>query len=282
MRDALLQEERAREAARWIAAASGVPVHHAVVVLGSGWGGAREAIGEPTWVVPSATVPGFLAPVAPGHAGEIASVPLRTDHGASTRVLVLSGRTHLYEGHGAGPVVHGVRTAAATGARTCILTNANGCLWPEWPTGTGVLIADHLNLAGMSPLAGGTFVDLTDCWSARLRAVARSLDIALVEGTYAVMRGPEYQTLAELRALRALGADVVGMSSVLEAIAARAAGMELLGMSVVTTNELDDEGNRLLVTDPDAVVAAATQAASGLGSTIHSILAATLLATTPA
>lgn len=272
-----MREDAARTAASWIAKASGVPVHHAVVVLGSGWTGAQAAIGEPTWTVPSADVPGFLDPVAPGHAGRIASVPLRTDHGATARVLVISGRTHLYEGHGGRAVVHGVRTAAAAGARTCVLTNANGSLWPQWPTGTGVLVADHLDLAAASPVTGGTFVDLTDCWSARLRAVARSRDIALVEGTYAMLRGPEYQTTAELRALRALGAHVVGMSSVLEAIAARSAGMEVLGLSVVTTNELDDDGNRLAVTDPESVVAAAAQAATGLGSTIHGVLAATLL-----
>ncbi|MGH1564450.1 purine-nucleoside phosphorylase [Mumia sp. DW29H23] len=271
-----MHDERALAAAAEIAAGSGVPLHDAVVVLGSGWTGALESIGDPTWVVPAADLAGFLPPTAPGHAGEVASVPLRTDHGVVAHVLVLSGRTHLYEGHGTAAVAHGVRTGAAAGARVCVLTNANGSLRPEWPTGTGVLIADHLDLAAVSPLAGGEFVDLTDCWSSRLRAVARELDCGLVEGTYAMLRGPEYQTVAELRMLRTLGADVVGMSTVLEAIAARAVGMDVLGISVVTTTELDEHGEHPELNDPDAVVAAAAESATGLGSTIHSILTAVL------
>ncbi|TNC43253.1 purine-nucleoside phosphorylase [Mumia zhuanghuii] len=271
-----MPDDVAREAARRISAASGVRRHDAVVVLGSGWTGAISEIGAPTWHVPAADLPGFVDPTAPGHVGEVASVPLRTARGTVARVLVLSGRTHLYEGHGPAVVAHGVRTAAASGARICVLTNANGSLRPGWPTGTGVLIADHLDLAAASSVTGGTFVDLTGCWSARLRAVARSLDSLLVEGTYAMVRGPEFQTVAELRALRMLGADVVGMSTVLEAIAARATGMELLGLSVVTTTELDEHGAHPVLTDADAVVAAAAAAASGLGSTIRRVLAATL------
>lgn len=259
-----------------IAEASGVARHDAVVVLGSGWSGALQSIGDPTWTAAATDLPGFAAPTAPGHAGAVASVPLRTDHGKVVHVLILSGRTHLYEERGVEAVAHGVRTAAACGARVCVLTSANGCLRDEWDAGTGMLVADHLNLTATSPLEGAAFVDLTDCWSPRLREVARELDPCLVEGTYAMLRGPEYQTVAELRMLRALGADAVGMSTVHEAIAARAAGMEVLGISVVTTTELDADGRHPEITDPDAVVETAAAAATGFGSTIHSILAATL------
>ncbi|KAA1424904.1 purine-nucleoside phosphorylase [Mumia zhuanghuii] len=271
-----MHDQRAQSAAAAISAASGVSDHDAVVVLGSGWTDALGSIGEPAWVSPADELPGFAAPTAPGHAGVVASVPLRTDRGKVVHVLILSGRTHLYEERGVDAVAHGVRTAAASGARVCVLTSANGCLHDEWPSGTGVLVADHLNFTATSPLDGPEFVDLTDCWSPGLRRVARELDPVLVEGTYAMLRGPEYQTLAELRMLRAIGADVVGMSTVHEAIAARAAGMQVLGISVVTTTELDADGQRPEQTDPDAVVAAAARAAAGLGSTIHSVLAATL------
>lgn len=272
-----MRDEAALSAASRIISASGVERHDAAVVLGSGWTGAVDVIGTPSWQVPAADLPGFFPPAAPGHAGQVASIPLTAGSGDVAHVLVLSGRTHLYEGHGPAAVAHGVRTAAACGARVCVLTNANGSLRPEWPTGTGVLIADHLDLAAVSPLVGADFVDLTDCWSPQLRAVARDVDPRLVEGTYAMLRGPEFQTVAELRGLRTVGADVVGMSTVLEAIAARAAGMELLGISVVTTTELDEHGDHPVLTDFDAVVAAAAQAATGLGTTIRRVLAATLL-----
>ncbi|MGH3451252.1 MAG: purine-nucleoside phosphorylase, partial [Haloechinothrix sp.] len=150
------------------------------------------------------------------------------------RALVLLGRTHLYEGKGIDPVVHGVRTIAATGARTVLLTNAAGGLREGYAAGQPVLISDHLNLTARSPLVGGTFVDLTDLYSPRLRTLAREIDPTLAQGVYAGLVGPHFETPAEIRMLGVLGADLVGMSTVLEAIAAQAAGIEVFGLSLVT------------------------------------------------
>jgi len=150
------------------------------------------------------------------------------------RVLVLLGRTHYYEGFGVDAVTHGVRTAVAAGCSTIVLTNAAGGIRGDLSVGQPVLISDHLNLTATSPLTGPDFVDLTDLYSARLRTIAKSIDPSLAEGVYAGLTGPHFETPAEIRMLRMLGADLVGMSTVLEAIAARAGGAELLGLSVVT------------------------------------------------
>ena len=127
-----------------------------------------------------------------------------------------------------------MRTAAAAGCSTLVLTNGCGGLNPDWAPGTPVLISDHLNLTAASPLEGATFVDLTDLYSSRLRGVAREIDPSLDEGVYAQFRGPHYETPAEVRMARIMGADLVGMSTALEAIAAREAGLEILGISLVT------------------------------------------------
>jgi purine-nucleoside phosphorylase len=148
--------------------------------------------------------------------------------------LVLGSRTHYYEGHGVRAVAHGVRTAAAAGCSVIVLTNGCGGLNPDWAPGTAVLISDHLNLTGASPLEGATFVDLTDLYSARLRAICREVEPNLPDGVYAQFRGPQYETPAEVRMAGILGADLVGMSTALEAIAAREAGLEVLGVSLVT------------------------------------------------
>jgi purine-nucleoside phosphorylase len=150
------------------------------------------------------------------------------------RVMFFSGRTHFYEGRGVAAVVHSVRTAAAAGCSVLVLTNGCGGLNPEWAPGTPVLIADHLNLTATTPLVGANFVDLTEVYSRRLRDLARSIDPSLAEGVYAQFIGPQYETPAEVRMAGILGADLVGMSTVLEAIAAKAAGLEILGMSLVT------------------------------------------------
>jgi purine-nucleoside phosphorylase len=183
-------------------------------------------------------------------------------------VLVALGRTHLYEGHGLAPVVRLVRAAGACGARTALLTNANGSLRRDWSLGQAVLVADHLNLTGTSPLEGATFVDLTDAWSPRLRDLARSLDPSLEEGVYAWLRGPHYETWAEAEWLRRVGADMLGMSTVPEAIAAREWGMEVLGLSTVTA--LEGPGTSPDTTtpsgiDPSDVVAIAERTAARLG-----------------
>ena len=181
---------------------------------------------------------------------------------AGRNVLLFLGRTHLYEGRGVEPVVHGVRTAAAAGVKTVILTNAAGALGEEHRIGQAVVIADHLNLTARSPLVGATFVDLTDLYSARLRELAREVDPTLIEGVYAALPGPHYETPAEIRMLRTLGADLVGMSTALEAIAARAAGMEVFGLSMVTNAAAGITGE---VLDHQEVLAAGKAAAGRLG-----------------
>jgi purine-nucleoside phosphorylase len=222
--------ELAAEAAAYIAKHTGVPTHDIAVVLGSGWGEAAGLIGEVTAVVDAADVPGFSAPAVVGHVATLTSI--RTPAGKN--VLVLGARTHFYEGKGVRAVVHGVRTAAAAGAKIMVLTNGCGGLNEAWTPGTPVLISDHINLTATSPLEGATFVDLTDLYSARLRAVAREVDPSLDEGVYAQFTGPHYETPAEVQYAKRIGADLVGMSTALEAIAARAAGMEVFGISLVT------------------------------------------------
>lgn len=220
----------ATAAANKIAEITGVPSHDIALVLGSGWGDAANLIGETTHRIDATELPGFHAAAVPGHVGTISSV-LTT---GGKRVLVLGARTHFYEGKGVRAVVHGVRTAAATGAKTLVLTNGCGGLNPAWTPGTPVLIADHINLTATSPLEGATFVDLTDLYSSRIRDLAREVDSTLDEGVYAQFTGPHYETPAEVQYAKVIGADLVGMSTALEAIAARHAGMEVFGISLVT------------------------------------------------
>ncbi|TYP89822.1 purine-nucleoside phosphorylase [Blastococcus xanthinilyticus] len=231
--------------------------HDVAVVMGSGWAPAADAFGAPDAGVGIAELPGFVAPTAVGHGGEVRSVRV-----GDRRVLLFLGRTHFYEGRGVAPVVHGVRAAVAAGARTVILTNAAGGLAPEHRVGQAVVISDHLNLTARSPLVGATFVDLTDLYSSRLRALARELDPSLAEGVYAQLPGPHYETPAEIRMLRTLGADLVGMSTALEAIAARAAGAEVFGLSMVTNAAAGITGEKL---DHAEVLAAGKAAAGRLG-----------------
>ncbi|MBW4716162.1 purine-nucleoside phosphorylase [Saccharothrix sp. SC076] len=217
------------QAAAALAERTGVPRHDIAVVLGSGWRPAADLIGAPAAEVPMGDLPGFAPPTAFGHGGTIRSVPV-----GDKNVLVLLGRTHGYEGKGIDKVVHGVRTAAASGVKSVVLTNAAGGLRQGMSVGQPVLISDHLNLTASSPLVGARFVDLTDLYSARLRDLAREIDPSLEEGVYAGLPGPHFETPAEIRMLRTLGADLVGMSTVLEAIAARAEGVEVFGLSLVT------------------------------------------------
>lgn len=228
--------EAARSAAAALAERTGVPRFDVALVLGSGWGGAADLIGETVAEVPAHEIPGFTAPAVAGHGGMLRAVRLHTPTGTSDarHALVLGARTHLYEGRGVRAVVHGVRTAAAAGARTLVLTNGCGGLDPSWGPGTPVLISDHLNLTATSPLEGATFVDLTDLYSSRLRAIAREVDPDLPEGVYAQFPGPHYETPAEVAMAGRMGAHLVGMSTALEAIAARHAGLEVLGISLVT------------------------------------------------
>ena len=220
----------AAEAAARIAELTGVERHDIALTLGSGWGRAADLIGETTHTFAATEVPGFSAPALEGHGGTLRSIALPS----GKRALVIGARTHFYEGHGVRRVVHSVRTAAAAGATTMILTNGAGGIKAHWKPGTPVLISDHINLTAASPLEGATFVDLTDLYSARLRELARSIDPTLDEGVYVQFRGPHYETPAEVQMAKTIGGHIVGMSTALEAIAARQAGMEVLGMSLIT------------------------------------------------
>jgi purine-nucleoside phosphorylase len=222
--------EIARQAASEIADRTGVAVHDIALTLGSGWAKAADLIGTTTATIPASEISGFSAPALAGHVGTLRSIELPN----GKRALVIGARTHYYEGHGVRRVVHSVRTAAATGATTMILTNGAGGIRESWIPGTPVLISDHINLTGDSPLEGATFIDLTDLYSARLRAIARTVDPGLDEGIYVQNRGPHYETPAEVQMAKTIGGTIVGMSTALEAIAARQAGMEILGLSLIT------------------------------------------------
>ena len=222
--------EIAAQAAADIARLTGVDHHDIALTLGSGWGKAADLIGETVATIPATEVTGFSRPALAGHVGTIRSV--RTPDGKN--VLVIGARTHYYENHGVRRVVHSVRTAAATGAKIMVLTNGAGGIKETWNPGQPVLITDHLNLTADSPLEGATFIDLTDLYSARLRAIARTVDPSLDEGVYTQFRGPHYETPAEVQMAKTIGGHIVGMSTALEAIAAREAGMEVLGLSLIT------------------------------------------------
>jgi len=200
------------------------------MVLGSGWSAAADDLGETVAEVPLVELPGFSAPAVAGHGGALRVVTTAAGKTAG----VFTGRTHVYEGRGVDAVVHGVRTAAAAGAETLVLTNGCGGLNRHWGPGTPVLISDHINLTGATPLRGATFIDLTEVYSQRLRDLAREVDPELPEGVYVQFHGPAYETPAEVRMAGILGGDLVGMSTTLEAVAAREAGLEVLGISLVT------------------------------------------------
>jgi purine-nucleoside phosphorylase len=256
--------EVAAEAAAVIAERTGVEKHDIAVVLGSGWRPAADVIGEPATEIALHELPGFATPTAVGQGGTVRSVEVGGKH-----ALVLLGRTHLYEGKGIERVVHNVRTAAAAGAQSVLLTNAAGGLREGFKVGEPVLISDHLNLTAMSPIAGAHFVDLTDLYSPRLRTIAREIDPTLAEGVYAGLTGPHFETPAEIRMLRAMGADLVGMSTVLEAIAARAAGIEVFGLSLVTNLAAGMTGEPL---SHEEVLEAGRAAAQKMGSLLRELV----------
>ncbi len=219
----------AKQAAARLVELTGVERHDVAMVLGSGWLPAVDTLGPARAEIDATDLPGFGEAAVVGHSGKIRSL----DVGGVTALAFLS-RTHYYEGKGVEAVVHGVRTAAAAGCRVIVLTNGCGGLKESWTPGTPVLISDHINLTGRSPIVGARFVDLTDLYSSRLRALAREIDPTLDEGVYVQFPGPHYETPAEVRMAGVLGGHLVGMSTTLEAIAAREAGMEVLGISLVT------------------------------------------------
>ncbi|MEO6821852.1 MAG: purine-nucleoside phosphorylase [Candidatus Nanopelagicales bacterium] len=254
----------ALEAARVLSDLTGIAGHDVGLVLGSGWVPAADRLGHTVAELSVSDIPGFLPPAVQGHAGRVRSV-LAGD----VRALVFLGRSHFYEGRGVEPVVHAVRTAAAAGCRTMVLTNGCGGLDRSWTPGTPVLISDHLNLTGATPLRGATFVDLTDLYSSRLRQLCREIDPDLPEGVYAQFHGPQYETPAEVRMAGTLGAQLVGMSTALEAIAAREAGLEVLGLSLVTNLAAGLSGEPLNHLE---VLAAGNAAAERMGILLARVL----------
>jgi purine-nucleoside phosphorylase len=256
--------ELAAAGAERLRALTGVDSHDVALVLGSGWRAAADQVGETVAEVDTTELPGFVPPVVEGQAGTVRSVRV-----GNRDLLVFLGRTHLYERHGVRAVVHGVRTAAAAGCRVVVLTNGCGGLHEGWHPGTPVLIRDHINLTGASPIEGARFVDLTDLYSARLRALCREVEPSLAEGVYVQFPGPHYETPAEIGMVRAMGGDLVGMSTALEAIAAREAGLEVLGMSLVTNLAagLSDEP-----LDHEDVLAAGRTAAARMGELLGAVV----------
>ncbi len=205
----------------------------AALVLGSGLGGFADSC-EVHFEVPYAEVPGLPESKVPGHAGKFAGVSL-----GGARLLLAMGRVHYYEGHSARQVAAHVRLMAGLGVRVLVLTNAAGTLNPDFHPSEWMMLGDHLNLTGVSPLSGAPdFADMSEVYSRGLRKlfgdVARGQGLVLHEGVYACMPGPQYETPAEVRMLRTLGADAVGMSTVFEAIQARALGLQVAAFSCLT------------------------------------------------
>jgi purine-nucleoside phosphorylase len=262
---ALSPFEFASQAAREIAEKTGIAQHDIALTLGSGWAKAADLMGQTVAEIPAHEISGFAKPAVVGHVGTIRSIQLPSGKHA----LVLGARTHFYEGHGVRRVVHSVRTAAATGAKVMILTNGAGGIRPEWAGGAAVLISDHINLTAASPLEGATFIDLTDLYAKRLRDLAREVDPALDEGVYVQFRGPHYETPAEVQMAKAIGGDIVGMSTALEAIAAREAGMEILGLSLITNLAAGVQKTPL---SHEEVLAAGRQAEAKISSLLAKIV----------
>jgi purine-nucleoside phosphorylase len=217
-----------------VAQATGSRAWRVAVVLGSGLSDIARAL-APSDPIPYGRIEGMPASVVEGHegslyAGEVNGVP----------TLAFAGRAHLYEGHDPTAVTYAVRSAIEAGCEVVILTNAAGAVDPGLDVGAPCLISDHLNLTGLNPLSGPhdgkgpRFLDLTEVYDRDLRGAARGVDQKIGEGVYAGLLGPTYETPAEVRMLRKLGADLVGMSTVHEAIAARYLGARVLGLSVVT------------------------------------------------
>jgi purine-nucleoside phosphorylase len=256
--------ELAVKAATALRELTGIEHHDVALVMGSGWLPAVDALGEATAEMSSTDLPGFAPPAVEGHAGKVRSV-----RAGDKNLLVFLGRTHFYEGLGVRSVVHGVRMAAAAGCKVAVLTNGCGGLKETWQPGTPVLIRDHINLTATSPVEGANFVDLTDLYSNRLRGLCREVDPSLDEGVYVQFPGPHYETPAEIGMVRAIGGDLVGMSTTLEAIAAREAGLEVLGISLVTNLAAGITGEPL---NHEEVLAAGKSAATRMGELLGAII----------
>jgi len=241
----------AESAAAEIAKRSGVPAHDVALVMGSGWVSATDALGTPKFECDAHELPGFLPPAVEGHSGKVRSYEITE------------------AGKGIEPVLHVVRTAVKAGCKVVVLTNACGGINTDYKVGQPVLIRDHISLTAASPLDGANFVDLTDLYSKRIRAIVKAEDDSLAEGVYVHWRGPTYETPAEILMMRAMGADLVGMSTVPEAIAAHALGAEILGISLVTNAAAGVTGEKL---NHAEVIAAGKAAADRMGKLLKSVI----------
>lgn len=262
----------ATQAADTLRSASGTDHYDLAIVLGSGWKEGASALGAPYHEIATTTLPGFHPTTVPGHEGRLLSVRVGDKH-----VLLVAGRVHLYEGHSAADVAHPVRTAIAAGATSIVLTNACGGIDPTKGPGTVVVIKDHINLTATSPLEGAAppdgfgsrFVDLTDLYSRRLRANVLGAVPTLSEGVYVGFRGPHYETPAEITMATTMGGTLVGMSTVLEAIAARHLGAEVLGLSLVSNFAAGVTQEALSHSD---VLAAGQEAVASLGQLLAQVV----------
>lgn len=256
------------KAAGEIANKTGIASHDIALVMGSGWVSAVDALGTPVFECNAEEFTGFFSPAVEGHSGKVRSYEI-DGQTKKLHALVFLGRTHLYEGKGIEPVVHNVRTAVKAGCKVIILTNACGGINTAFKVGQPVLIRDHISLTAVSPLSGATFVDLTDLYSKRIRDIVKKEDPALEEGVYVHWRGPTYETPAEILMMRTMGADLVGMSTVPEAIAAHALGAEVLGISLVTNSAAGVTGEKL---NHEEVIAAGKAAADRMGALLKGVI----------
>lgn len=263
--------EAAQASASRLAERTGVEHHDVALVLGSGWKPAADQMGEIVAEFPMAELGGFPEASVAGHGSTVRSIRSGDRH-----VLAFMGRVHLYEGHHPNVVVHGVRTAIRSGVRTVVLTNAAGGLRSGMRIGQPVLISDHINLTGRSPLLGPNddrfgprFPDMGDVYTARLRELVRSVDPTIEEAVYLGLLGPTYETPAEVRMIDRLGGELVGMSTVLESIAVAHTGTPLLALSLVTNLAagLDE-----VVLDHADVLAAAAESAEAVGALLAELV----------
>ena len=266
--------DRLLETAAVLEKRTGRKRHNVVVVLGSGLGEYTEGLEDPI-AVPYTDLPGFPLPKAVGHAGTAYSA-----RAGENRVLLLAGRAHAYEGHSMDVVTFPIRTAIVAGCRIVVLSNAAGGCGDGIEPGDLVLITDHINLSGLSPLRGENderlgprFPDMTDVYTPALRdqahAAATAAGVSLKEGVYLWWQGPMYETPAEIRMAKMLGADLVGMSTVPEATAARHMGAEVLGISLCTNLAAGMSGERL---SADEVIETAAESAGQFGSLLDELL----------
>ncbi|QUX30006.1 purine-nucleoside phosphorylase [Nocardiopsis akebiae] len=256
--------ELAADAARELLSRTGADSFDALVVLGSGWAGAVDTLGSYDIELDATDLPGFHEPAAEGHSGKIRSMWV-----GDKRVIVFMGRVHLYEGRGPLEVAHAVRTGVAAGAATAVLTGAAGSLRTDFATGQPVVVRDHINLTARSPLVGPSFVDLSSAYSPRLRRAAQEADASVPEGVYVCTTGPQTQTPAELKVLRQAGADLVGHSIALEAVAAVEAGAEVLGLAVVSN---DAVGAVFEPFEAERALEVVTQRARRLGELLNRVI----------